>query len=107
MTFFVPRFPEVFAEMILGGVTVDFKSVIEVFRLTRTELNLGMARITENAVNNYLKLENYQNNIKACLYLISILLKIRKTEEDESDLHRAVYNFNRPRKWSYTLTFVL
>ena len=86
-------FPEMFAEMLDGNETVDFKTVVEIFELIAKEikcvvkLTLGEEKVVDSSRN------NCEKKIIACVYLVCIMFMIRKTEKETEDIHRGVYKF--------------
>lgn len=87
------RFSQVFSQMVHLGVKVDFKSIKEVFDHATLELKLDTKRITKEDGDSDSLQEVYQVNIHTCIYLLIIMLKIDKTDEEVDELHRAVYKF--------------
>ena len=94
------RFSQVFSQMVHLGVDVDFVSLKEVFEHATVELMSDMKRIhksDEHAEDTDSLQEVYQSNIHTCIYLLVIMLKLSKTEDEIDDLHRVVYKFLRQK----------
>lgn len=87
------RFSQVFSQMVHLGAKVEFKSIKEVFEHATVELKSDMKRIAKGEDDVDSLQEVYQFNIHTCVYLLVIMLKMTKEEEEIEELHRIVYKF--------------
>ena len=86
-------FPEMFAEMLDDDEEVNFKTAVEVFELIVNEVKSDMTLAVDPAKDTDLTRNSTEMKITACLYLVGIMLKIRKTEDELEEIHKAVYKF--------------
>ena len=87
------RFSQVFAQMVHLGVKVDFTSIKLVFEHATMELKLDMKRIEKSEEDSDSLQEVYQFNIHTCIYMLIIMLKMEKNDDELEELHRVVYRF--------------
>ena len=86
----VDRFPDFFAEMLHGGIQIDFSSLLKCFHSAEIELRLDKDRMQthEGKYRQY-----YEIDILTCTILIGIMLRTYTSKEEECHLNRAVYTF--------------
>ena len=95
MAFFMGRFSEVFAEMFHLDIKIEFSSILEVLELGITELELSLERIAKAEADTKSLKNEHEENILACIYLVDIMLRMVNRDDEEHNLHRAVYKFNK------------
>ena len=84
-------FPFFFACMLDDGKDVNFKTVVELFELIVSEIKENMALAFEAQDGTDSSSKNTETKIMACVYLVGILLRIRKDDAELDKIHRAVY----------------
>ena len=84
------RFPKCFAEMLHGGILINFSSLLNCFHSAEIELRLNKDRMRQNEANYR---EYYEIDILTCMYLIGIMLLTYTSKNEEYHLNQAVYNF--------------
>ena len=84
-------FPFLFACMLDDGKDVNFETVVELFELIVSEIKENMALAFEAQDGSDSSSKNTETKIMACVYLVGILLRIRKDDAELDKIHRAVY----------------
>lgn len=100
------RFAQVFSQMVHVGATVDFKLVEHVLEHCLAEFARDKVRIAqaESDINERCTAVNIWNtNVRTALYLLVILLKIKKTEEDKERLCQLTYELNTLQLRAYPM----
>ena len=92
--FDVDRFPDVFAEMLHGGIQINFSTLLNCFHSAKIELRLDKDRILidEGRYRRY-----YETDIMSCMYLVGIMLQTFTAKEEECHLNQVVYLFMRQK----------
>ena len=88
--FDVDIFFVLFAEMLHGGIQIDFSSLLNYFQSAETELRLDKGRMK---LNEGKYRQRYEMDIISCTYLIGIMLLSYSSNGEECQLNRVVYNF--------------
>ena len=83
-------FPKLFAKMLKNGITTKFSSLLESFKRVVTEKTLDACRIN-NGEPHYQKY--YEIDIRACMYLVGLMLLSKKSKNEDYLFHQTVYNF--------------
>ena len=94
--FRVDKIVDIYAEMFELNAQIEFKVIHDVLQHSIKRVQLDIQRNLKGYIDNDSRKSDerkYENNVLACLYLIGIMLKISKTEAENEDLARAVYNF--------------
>ena len=86
----VYRFPIIFADMLNGGIQINFSSLLNCFQSAEAELRLDKGRMQKH-VRKYR--QNYEKDILTCTYLVGIMLLSYSSKNEKCQLNRAVYNF--------------
>ena len=86
------RFLELFAEMFLRGIHIDFSRLLEVFKEAESELILYKERTHPFKQNDTLS-DNYEKDILVCLYLIGFMLLTELTTKKLRQMCCEIYKF--------------
>ena len=86
------RFLELFAELFLRGIHIDFSRLLEVFKEAESELILYKERTHPFKQNDKLS-DNYEKDILVCLYLIGFMLLTKLTTKKIRQMCCEIYKF--------------
>ena len=85
----VTYFTELFAKMLNYGIRMEFSLLLESFQIVLSEAIRDER--TQNEDTNGQR--QFETDIRACVYLIGLMQLTLSSKDEETQLHRAVYNF--------------
>lgn len=92
------RFSQVFSQMLHVGVDVECKMVMKVFQHNLDEFEIDRSKLADASVSEDEKKgirDVVDTNMFTALYLLVILTKLKCCKEEEYDMCKMVYRFNR------------
>ena len=95
LSYHVNRFAPAFDEMSMFGPTIDFESLLEVFRHVSYEVQLDKELLSKGDIsqgNDAIK-KVYRDNILVCVYIIIRLLEVSQTAEYKENIPKVIYDF--------------